>query len=79
MASVVFACATNDDPTKEESYLRVMMEQRVQGNPPHWSIRCVSELRARDFAGTPRWSWWIWRARLTTTAPRPPMTGTEAR
>ncbi|MET0696817.1 MAG: LacI family DNA-binding transcriptional regulator [Acidimicrobiia bacterium] len=28
---VVFACATNDDTTKEETYLRVMMEQRVRG------------------------------------------------
>ena len=28
---VVFACATSDDPIKEESYLRVFMEQRVRG------------------------------------------------
>ena len=28
---VVFACATSDDPVKEESYLRVFMEQRVRG------------------------------------------------
>lgn len=28
---VVFACATSDDPLKEESYLRVFMEQRVRG------------------------------------------------
>jgi LacI family transcriptional regulator len=28
---VVFACATSDDPFKEESYLRVFMEQRVRG------------------------------------------------
>jgi LacI family transcriptional regulator len=28
---VVFACATSDDPQKEESYLRVFMEQRVRG------------------------------------------------